>query len=149
VPPGGLPARTVKRVTMRGFVPHLDHLFRQMGEPLSFAPAPSRRTSPRGRKPRPDAFLAAVAVTYEGAYQQGSPRPTAEIGRAFGLSAASARAAVAAARRRGFLTLTQRGRASGHASPQARALAKSYRPMGRLQRLATESRTGGRKRAQV
>lgn len=137
VPAGGLPARTVKQVTMRGFVPHLERLFRAVRLPLSFAPVMSQRPSRRGRPAKPEAFYGAVAVTYERFYLEGCSRPTSELARTMHLTSGAARRAVAEARRRGFLSSTERGRPGGRASAEARRLMKG----SGLQRIATEGVT--------
>lgn len=145
VPAGGLTARTVRQATMRGFVPYLEMLFRHARVPFSFATTLSRLSgSRRGRPPKPAAFYATVALLYERSYMSGSSRPTSDVARALSLSQGAARASVKAARQRGFLTRTERGRASGRATDQARQLVSP----NELQRLATKGKTGGNRRAQ-
>lgn len=124
VPVGGLKARTLRKVTLRAFVPHLREPFDKIG--WSFEAAPSEGPSGRGRKPRPDQQLATAAVLYETAWLAGLTYPTSEVRRLMRLSESSARSIVAAARRRGFLTPTSRGRTGGHASVEAKQIGKAF-----------------------
>jgi hypothetical protein len=158
VPTGGLTARLYRTLKLRGFVPFLSSLFQHAQLPLRFAPPPVVTRTRRGRKPKPDVFYARVAVLYERAYMGGKTYPTSEVARTLKLTPGAARSAVAGARRRGFLTPTERGRASGRASADARQLA-GRRPTAavapgrsatpRLQPLATKVESGGTKTPQV
>ncbi len=148
VPVGGLNARTVRRATMRGFVPHLNKMFRELGIGTIPPPPPlnASRDARRGRPPKPAPYYATIATVYEKFYSDASARPTSEVRSLLRLSASAARSAVGRARRMGFLGRTEQGRASGRASHEAHQLALTPREF--LQRFATGSLTGGKKKAQ-
>jgi len=142
VPRGGLTARTLRRLKVREFVTRIDELFRKSRTPLRFSPVPSNAPTRRGRKPRSDEFFATVAVVYSRAWLEGLSRPTREVSRLMSLSTSQARTAVSTARRRRFLPpAPNRGVGGGRASVDAHRLGDDQ--ADRLQRLATESKTGG------
>jgi hypothetical protein len=144
VPRGGIKTKTVLRaVKLRAFRQELRTLFDRQQMPLSIAQDERRDAdagAKRGRKPKPDQHYAKAAVLYERFFLDASARPTADVAKAMNLTPATARTTIATARKRGFLTGTERGESGGHATPRAHAA---------LQKIATEVKTGGPKAAQL
>lgn len=78
---------------------------------------PGRRP---GRRGHADEHFAQLAVAYE--EWQRANKPLAALAEQFSYSESGLRAAIATARRKGFLTPTQRGRAGGEATNKAKEL---------------------------
>jgi hypothetical protein len=158
VPDGGLTATVAHLATLgsdvaRGYGAVLDRIererpkFRKALRARGFeeTEAPPRSQSPRGGPTSvPKRRIVEVAAAYAEACRRGSGRPTKEAARAVGLSYTDARNAVTDARHKlGFLTKTTRGQAGGVLTSAGQAAVAA------LQRIATDSKTGGHKAPQV
>lgn len=117
-PPGGLKARTLRRVRLRAFERELSEILKAYRLPRFRAPEPPAAGGTRGRKANIRRY-AQIAVLYAQQYEAASAHPTADVARRLRLTPATARAAVAKARRLGLLTETERGERGGRATAQA------------------------------
>jgi hypothetical protein len=80
------------------------------------------RSDPKpGRRGRPPAFWAAVAIEYEWTVRRGSKRPVADLAAKRGISQATARDLVHQARDKGYLSASRQGVAGGVATDAAYA----------------------------
>ena len=106
----------LRRVRLHAFQGGLQEILTRIRLPL-MRPAPDQPTTgaKRGRKLDEHRY-AQIAVLYAQRYEAGSMRPTADVAKRLRLTPATARAAVAKARKLGLLTTTSRGERSGRAT---------------------------------
>ena len=117
-PAGGLKARTLRSVRLRAFERELSAILKAYRLPRFRTPEQPPAGGKRGRKVNLRRY-ARIAILYAERYEAASAHPTADLVKHLHLTPATARAAVAKARRLGLLTETERGQRGGRATARA------------------------------
>jgi len=129
VPPGGITAALMREIPFRPLPRIAARYSSPSGVPAgsSESKPPAKggaRKSRRGRKPRPDIVVAAVAKAYVDAVNTGKS-PLEHIGSEVDLpDGTNIRDVIHQARKRGFLSPTSQGRVGGELTPRALRILK-------------------------
>ena len=165
VPRGGLKTAVLRRLTLRAYRQDLKRVFERAHRrekaaegkrPILWTVGGDERAvvqrtgSKPGRKPLPDSEVATATVLYEALSVHGLwwNRPVQGVAKALRVTPGQARTLIARARERKLLSRTARGEIDGRASSAARRL-DAGEASRRLQRFATEVKSGGQKAAQL